>query len=237
LNAPTRPHTLPLRVLPLKLDRPRQILAIGAGWAICNFLFVLLRLEALVDLSKVQYFGVIHLLQQSEHAMVESLIYLASTFLFFYAIISRFHHAKKKGRVLTESFFICAIFLIIQGILLACQYPSAEALAGDTTLLTELRPMNARFFLLIALAAISHFALISTVTANVWQRKWHANNGINLLIGLPTALAMILMSIPPSIFDFGNAAWIFYLWFCNLPLTFAWSCATELRPPYLLKLS
>jgi hypothetical protein len=223
--------------LPLKLDRPGHILAIGAGWAICNFLFVLLRLEPLLDLSKVQYYGLIYLLQQSQRAIVESVIYLAFTFVFFYALISRFHHARKRGRVLAESIFIFVIFLIIQGILLACQYPSAEAIAGDTTLLTELRPMNARSFLLIALAAISHFALIATVTANVWQRKWHANNGIHFLIGLPTVLALILMSIPPSIFDVGNAAWILYLWFCSLPLTFAWSCATELRPPYLLKLS
>jgi hypothetical protein len=223
--------------LPLKLDRPRQILAIGAGWAICNFLFVLLRIEPLVDLSEVQYHGVINLLQQSERAILESVIYLVFTFVFFYAIISRFHHAKKRGKVLAESCFVFVIFLIIQGILLACQYPSAGALAVDRPALTELRSMNARYVLLIALAAMSHVATIAAVTANVWQRKWHANNGIHFVIGLPTVLAMILMSIPPSIFDVGNAGWIFYLWFCSLPLTFAWSCATELRPPYLLRLS
>lgn len=213
-------------------------MVIGFVWAICNVLFVASRLEALVDLSKVQYYGVIYLFQHSDRAMMEAAIYLLFSFGFFYAIISRFHHARKRGAVLAESFFIFIISLIIQGIVLACGYPGAEALGDDTLAMSQLRQPDVRFLLLIVLASISHVALIATITASVWQRKWHANNiGVHMLLGLPTTLAIIALSIPSALFDLGHAEWLFYLWFGSMPLTLALSCAKELSPPYLLKLS
>ena len=206
---------------------------IGIVWSLCNFLFVWLRLDGLVQLADVQQYGVLYMLQENEQAIKETIIYLLFTFVFFYAIISRFYHARKRGKVLAESFFIFVISLIIQAIVLACGYPSAEVLEGDA----GMRQVDMRLVLLIAIASISHLALIATITASVWQRKWHANNfGVHMLVGLPSVLALILLSMPVSLVQFSDASWLFYLWFCSMPLTLAVSCATELRPPYLLRL-
>lgn len=200
-------------------------------------LFAWLRIDGSTPLHNVQYHGIAYMLQQSSQALTETAIYLLLTFGFFYAIVSRFHHARKQGRAVIESATIFITWLIIQAILLACQYPNAEALATDAPALDEYRTPDSRFFLLVILASISHLALIATFTASVWQRKWHANNfGIHFVIGLPTALAMIVMSLPPSLIDLGNASWAFYIWFASMPLAFAISGATELRPPYLVKL-
>jgi hypothetical protein len=219
-----------------KLSRPKRILIIGSLWSLCNLIFALY-LGSLIDLHSIQYYGLIYLVQQSERAIAQLSAYLLFTFVFFYAIISRFHHARKRGRVIAESFFIFVISLIVQGIVHACAYPSTEAIAGDATAPVSFRPVDLRFFLLVVLGSISHLALIATVTASVWQRKWHANNvNIHLLIGLSTTLLLIMLSLPPALIDLGDASWLFYCWFASLPLTFAMSCATELRPPYLLKL-
>lgn len=207
-------------------------------WSIANVMFASLRLGHLLDLERLQDFGFLYLLQQSERAIIDFAAYSLFTFAFFYAIVSRFHHARKRGKVLAESFFIFVISLIIQGIVLACGYPSAEALADDAATTNMLCALDARFVLLIVLAAISHVALIATVTASVWQRKWYANNvGVHLLIGLPTSLALILFSMPANVVELGEPGWLFYLWYGCMPLALAASCATELRPPFLLKLS
>jgi hypothetical protein len=221
-----------------RLDRPQQVILIGSLWALCNLLFAALRLDQLVDLRAIQYFGVAHVLSENPQAVFESSLYLLVIAGFFYATVSRFHHVRKRGKAIGESLTIFVTWLIMQGILLACQYPGSETLSADAPALTEYRQIDARFAPLLLLTAISHVALIAIFTASVWQRKWHANNfGIHFLIGLPTVLAMLFMSIPPALIDLGNASWLFYLWFSSMPLTFAWSCATELRPPYLLKLS
>lgn len=215
------------------MGRSRKILLIGGLWSLSNFLFAQLRLGTLLELDKVQQVGLSYLLMQSDHAIVELSIYLLLTFLFFYAIVSQFHHARKRGRVLAESFSIFVITLIIQGIVLACSYPGSEVLVGDA----RVRELDIRFLLLVVLALIAHIALIASVTASVWQRKWHANNfGVHFLLGLPSAALLILFSMPVSVVDLGGASVFVSLWFMSLPLSLSVSCATELRPPYLLRL-